>query len=153
MTLHAFRLGLLFLVFAAWSPISAQEPQYLETGGLAIETQSGNRFVFEVELALTQEQQGRGLMFRESLPANGGMLFIFPQAREASFWMKNTPLSLDIIFIREDGVIANIAERTEPFSERSIPSAGVVRGVLEVNAGTTAQLAIKAGDRVVFPLQ
>lgn len=152
MTLHALRLGLLVIAVAAWSPLAAQEPQYLETGGLAIETTSGNRYVFEVELALTREQQQQGLMFRESLPPNGGMLFVFPQAREASFWMKNTPLSLDIIFIREDGVIANIAESTEPFSERSIPSAGIVRGVLEVNAGTTAQLSIKAGDRVVFPL-
>ncbi len=152
MTANAIKSGLFFLALFLWTPASAQEPQQLQTGGLAIETKAGSRYVFEVELALTPEQQQRGLMFRENLPPNGGMLFVFPQAREASFWMKNTPLSLDIIFIREDGTIANIAERTEPFSEKSIPSDGIVRGVLEVKGGTTAQLSISAGDRVVFPL-
>lgn len=152
MTVNSLKSGLLFLALFLCTPAFAQDSQRLQTGGLAIETQGGNRYVFEVELALTPEQQQKGLMFRESLPPNGGMLFVFPQAREASFWMKNTPLSLDIIFIRDDGTIANIAERTEPFSEKSIPSDGIVRGVLEVNGGTTAQLSIAAGDRVVFPL-
>lgn len=153
MTVNALKSGLLLVALFFWGSALAQEAQQLQTGGLAIETKTGNRYIFEVELALTPEQQQRGLMFRESLPPNGGMLFVLPQAREASFWMKNTPLSLDIIFIREDGTIANIAERTEPFSEKSIPSDGVVRGVLEVKGGTTAQLSITAGDRVVFPLQ
>lgn len=168
--MHALKTGFLLLALlvslpalappaaaqqAAQSPQVAQasQAQKLETAPLAIETAGGNRYVFEVELALTPQAQGRGLMFRESLPPNGGMLFIFPVERPASFWMKNTPLSLDIIFIRADGTIANIHEQTEPFSEASLPSDGYVLSVLEVKGGTAAQLSIKAGDRVVFPVE
>ena len=150
----AFRTAAALLIVLLMHPAAAQQqPQMLESAPLAIETMAGNRYVFEVELALTPQQQGQGLMFRQSLPPNGGMLFIFPRERPASFWMKNTPLSLDIIFIRADGTIANIAAQTEPFSEESLPSDGPVKSVLEVKGGTAAQLSIRAGDRVIFPLE
>jgi uncharacterized membrane protein (UPF0127 family) len=106
---------------------------------------------FAVELAVTPEETARGLMFRRELPEGTGMLFDFKTERPVEFWMKNTPLSLDIIFIRADGRILRIAENTEPFSERLIPSGGPVRGVLEVIAGTARKLGIAPGDRVAHP--
>lgn len=146
--------ALVFLSFVGGLSANAQSgPQeQLETRGLAIETQTGERYVFDVELALTPQQQQRGLMYRTTMPANSGMIFIFSQDRPASFWMKNTYLSLDIIFIRSDGIIANIARGTVPCSEESVPSDGPVRAVLELNAGTTQLLSIEAGDRIDFPL-
>jgi uncharacterized protein len=107
---------------------------------------------FMVELALTPEEQARGLMFRRSVPEGQGMLFDFKREQELSFWMKNTLVSLDIIFIRADGRILRIAENTEPLSERMIPSFGPARAVLEVAAGTTRKLGIAAGDRVSHPI-
>ncbi len=107
---------------------------------------------FQVELAVTPEETARGLMFRKELPEGRGMLFDFKTDRPVSFWMKDTPLPLDIIFIRGDGRILRIAENTEPFSERLIPSGGPVRGVLEVIAGTARKLGIAPGDRVAHPM-
>ena len=151
--MRMFARSLFLLVLLSALPAQAQQqPQQLRTAPLTIETEDGNRFDFVVELALTPQQQGRGLMFRESLPPNGGMLFIFPRERPASFWMKNTPLPLDIIFIRSDGTIANIHEQTEPFSEDSLPSEGPVLSVLEVRGGTTAQLSIEPGDKVIYSI-
>jgi uncharacterized membrane protein (UPF0127 family) len=108
--------------------------------------------VFAVELAATPEETSRGLMFRESLPEGQGMLFDFGRDQELSFWMKNTPLSLDMIFIRSDGRIHRIAQNTVPMSERLVPSAGPVRAVLEVVAGTARKLGIAPGDLVAHPI-
>ncbi len=114
---------------------------------LEIATQSGVR-AFAVEVVATEEERQKGLMFRKELPEGNGMLFDFKVEAPVSFWMKNTYISLDMIFIRADGRIASIAENTEPMSERLVPSAGPVRGVLEVIAGTSRKLGIKPGDRV-----
>jgi uncharacterized protein len=108
---------------------------------------------FNVEVARTTAEQERGLMFRTNLPADGGMLFTpYPAAgggpREASFWMKNTPSPLDIIFIRPDGTIAAIAANTEPYSEKSSKSGEPVSAVLEINGGKSAELGIAPGDKV-----
>jgi uncharacterized protein len=104
-----------------------------------------------VELALTPEQHERGLMYRQSLPADSGMLFIFPGTEIRSFWMKNTPLPLDMIFIDDDKEIVGIVENTVPFStnNRTIPRPA--RYVLEVNGGFAAQHGIKAGQSVDIP--
>lgn len=152
--MRVIAIGFLLLATLAGPSATAQQAEapQLETAPLTIETAAGNLYRFTVELALTPEQQGRGLMFRESLPPNGGMLFVLPRERPASFWMKNTPLSLDIIFIRADGTIANIHRATTPFSEESLPSQGPIKSVLEVRGGTTAQLAIKPGDRVGYEI-
>jgi len=107
---------------------------------------------FMVELALTPAQQSQGLMFREDMAADHGMLFVFSDVRPHSFWMKNTLIPLDIIFIRADATIAHIAERTIPLSETPIPSGEPVRSVLELNGGATERLGIKVGDRVSHPL-
>lgn len=108
---------------------------------------------FRVEVAKSAAEQQRGLMFRTDIPKNGGMLFYpYPAEgggpREASFWMKNTPSPLDIIFIRSDGTIAHIAENTVPFSEEPIPSGEPVGAVLEIIGGRAAELGIAEGDKV-----
>ena len=103
---------------------------------------------FAVELATNNEERERGLMFRKELPEGQGMLFDFERDQPVAFWMHNTYISLDMIFIRGDGRIAHIAENTEPMSDRLIPSGGPVRAVLEVIAGTARKLGIAPGDRV-----
>jgi hypothetical protein len=108
--------------------------------------------VFAVELAVTDEERERGLMFRRSVPEGQGMLFDFKRDQDISMWMKNTYVSLDMIFIRGDGRILRIAENTDPESERIIPSGGPVRAVLEVVAGTARKFGIAPGDRVASPI-
>ena len=101
---------------------------------------------FEVEVAATGAEQARGLMFRTELADDKGMLFPYPKPGILSFWMKNTIISLDIIFINEDGSIANIARNTKPYSTDSVSSINPTIAVLEVRAGLTNELGIKAGD-------
>jgi hypothetical protein len=118
---------------------------------LEIATRTGVH-VFAVEMAVTPEQQAKGLMFRRELPEGQGMLFDFQTEQPASFWMKNTYISLDMIFIRADGRILRVAENTVPHSEALVSSGGPVRAVLEVIAGTAKKLGIAAGDRVAHPI-
>ncbi len=119
-----------------------------ETSEVVIETRDGKRHDFRVELALNQRQRMQGLMYRPKLAPGAGMLFDYGRETPIAMWMKNTIVPLDMLFIGADGVIVNSAERTVPGSLAPIPSDGPVRAVLEVNAGTTARLGIKAGDRV-----
>jgi len=137
---------LLAACFAMASWVCAAELQNLE-----IVSQSGVH-VFSVELANTDQERERGLMFRKELADGHGMLFDFETERSVAMWMKNTLIPLDMIFIRADGRIANIAESTEPMSTRIIPSRGVVRAVLEVAGGTAKRLGIEVGDRVAHPM-
>lgn len=106
---------------------------------------------FTVEVAGSREQQQRGLMFRESLAPDEGMLFPYPVPAPQSFWMRNTVIPLDIIFIDPDGLIANIAANTTPYSLDPIPSLGPVIGVLEIDGGRAGELGIEVGDRVSWP--
>ena len=103
---------------------------------------------FTVEVARTPEQQATGLMFRRSLPANRGMLFPYDPPVPASFWMKDTLIPLDIIFIRADGHIARIAANTVPESLEPVPAGEPVAAVLELRGGRSAELGIGEGDRV-----
>lgn len=114
---------------------------------LAIQTARG-RIVYHVEVARSEAEQQKGLMFRTSLPDRGGMLFPFDRVRPATFWMKNTPLPLDIIFIRPDGTIARIAAQTTPYSLDMIDSGEPVKAVLEIMGGAAAKAGIAEGDRV-----
>jgi len=107
---------------------------------------------FEVELATTEAEREKGLMFRKQLPEGHGMLFDFPQDQEVAFWMQNTYIPLDMIFIQGDGRILRIAENTTPLSTKLIPSNGPVRAVLEVIGGTAEKLGIAPGDKVAFPI-
>ena len=112
----------------------------------------GGVHVFAVEMAVTPEQQAQGLMYRKELPEGQGMLFDFRREQEATFWMRNTYVPLDMIFIRADGRIHRIAANTTPLSEALVSSGGPVRAVLEVVAGTAKKLGIVAGDRVAHPI-
>ena len=119
----------------------------LEQVPLTIES-SGKTHRFIVEVAETGEQQAQGLMFRKSLAPDRGMVFPRDPPGDASFWMKNTLIPLDMIFIRTDGTIARIAENTVPMSLDPVPSLEPVGAVLEIAGGRSAELGIKAGDRV-----
>src|SRR5262249_40017471 len=126
--------------------IAAQQLQQLE-----IATKNGVQ-IFGVEMAVTPDEQARGLMFRRELPEKQGMLFDFHREQPTSFWMKTTYIPLDMIFIRTDGRILRIAENTVPLSEILVPSGGPVRAVLEVIGGTAKKLGIAPGDRVSHPI-
>src|SRR6187549_1574021 len=118
---------------------------------LEIVTKNGVH-VFSVELATTDKERETGLMYRKELPDGKGMLFDFSPEQQISMWMKNTYISLDMIFIRADGQILRIAENTEPESTKIISSGGLAKGVLEVIGGTAQKYGIQPGDRVAHPL-
>jgi len=103
---------------------------------------------FRVELARSDAEQETGLMFRTAMGADEGMIFPMSPPRRAAFWMRNTVIPLDIIFIGADHRILNVAANAVPYDESPLPSAGAVSGVLELNGGRAAQLGIGAGDRV-----
>ena len=108
--------------------------------------------IFSVEIADTEAQREKGLMFRKKLPEGQGMLFDFHEEQPVSFWMQNTYIPLDMIFIRGDGSILRIVENAEPLSTKLIPSGGPVLAVLEVIGGTAHKLGIAPGDRVAHPI-
>ena len=136
-----------FVLFALLFAAGPVRPAGLET--LEIASKTGVH-AFAVEIADTEAARTKGLMFRKELPEGQGMLFDFDQEQEVGFWMENTYIPLDMIFIRGDGRILRIAENTQPLSTRIIPSGGPVRAVLEVIAGTARKLGIAPGDRVGF---
>jgi uncharacterized protein len=103
---------------------------------------------FVTEVARTTAEQAKGMMFRTEMPENTAMLFPFPQPKQASFWMKNTVIPLDIIFIRPNGTIESIAENAVPYSLESVLSGEPVGAVLEIRGGLSAELGIRPGDRV-----
>ena len=109
---------------------------------------SGGTHRFTVEVARTPEQQAQGLMHRQSLAPDRGMLFPYDPPQNASFWMKNTLIPLDLIFIRENGTVALISANTVPMSLDPIPSLEPVAAVLEIAGGRAAELGIAAGDKV-----
>jgi uncharacterized membrane protein (UPF0127 family) len=116
---------------------------------LTIVDDNGHRHAFEVEMATTPGEQETGLMFRTTVPADGGMLFLFPTVQPEPFWMKNTLVPLDMVFINPDGTIRAIAENTVPYSLAPVDSGGPVLAVLELQGGLTAKEAISVGDRVI----
>ena len=125
----------------------ATAPSGLDLASLTI--QSGDTTqAFTVEVARTAQEQARGLMFRTELAPDKGMIFPFSETRPANFWMKNTQISLDIIFVRSDGTIESIAANTVPYSEEGVPSGEPVAMVLELVAGRSAELGLKSGDVV-----
>lgn len=140
--------GLVLLLLTASACDSAAPPG---PGEAVVETASGSHR-FSVELAVTPEEQARGLMYRDEMDADHGMLFDFGAEREAYFWMRNTYISLDMIFVKADGTIHRIAEHTMPLSDRIVPSNGPVRAVFEVVAGTSRRLQMKPGDKVRHPI-
>ena len=137
----------LSLLLAALAPAaSAESPLYC----LQVATEGGV-VAFRVEIAATPAAMARGLMGRRQLPATEGMLFVYPSPRHASFWMKNTLIPLDMVFIGADARIGRIAAEAEPLSLEPIPSGMPVRAVLEIGGGEADRLGLAPGDRVRFP--
>lgn len=131
--------------------IAANAPRH-PTSGLAVVpltiTAKTGAHKFKVEVAGTTEEQAKGLMFRTAMGADEGMIFPMDPPRMASFWMRNTVIPLDLIFIGKDHKILNIAANAVPYDETPLISSGRVIGVLELNGGRAAQLGIAAGDKV-----
>ena len=115
-------------------------------------TAGGRDLKFEVDLATNDAERSRGLMFRKELGAYEGMLFDFYQEMQVSFWMKNTLIPLDMVFIAGDGTIKHVHANATPLSTDTIPSQFPVRAVLEINGGSARLLGIKPGDKVKHPI-
>jgi uncharacterized protein len=137
-------IGLLPAPFAPAATVEAA----MRRETLTIETQAG-RPVFEIEVAESPDDKAKGLMFRAKIPDGTGMLFPYGSPMEITMWMKNTYASLDMVFIRGDGIVHRIETNTEPMSERVIASEGLVTAVLELAAGAAAKFGIKPGDRII----
>ena len=131
-------------------PLYAQQIIEFERSSLQIKTKSKRVHEFSVELAESSEQKTRGLMFRQEMGANEGMLFLHKRDRVLTMWMANTFLPLDMLFIEADGRIARIEKDTIPQSREIVSSRQRVRAVLEFNAGTAQKLGIAVGDRVIY---
>lgn len=130
---------------------AAQEAVHPESGLTVVPltvSHDGKTHKFRVELARSSQEQAKGLMFRTAMGANEGMLFPFDPPRDASFWMKNTVIPLDIIFIGTDGKVLNISANAAPYSLEPRSSEGVTKAVLELNGGRAAELGIAPGARV-----
>jgi uncharacterized membrane protein (UPF0127 family) len=124
--------------------------EVLEKQPLTFITATGKHRI-TVEVADSDQERSTGLMFRQSLGDEEGMIFIYPRDEPISMWMKNTYISLDMIFVRGDGIVHRIASDTEPFSEQTISSDENVRAVIEMKAGSARRLGIKSGDKVEHP--
>ncbi|HVV93950.1 MAG TPA: DUF192 domain-containing protein [Hyphomicrobiales bacterium] len=117
---------------------------------LTVET-AGGAYVFHVEIAADEAARTQGLMYRRALAPDAGMLFVFDATAPVSFWMKNTYIPLDMVFIRADGVVHRVEANAEPLSERPIDSGAPVRYVLEIAGGRAAAIGLKRGDKVLIP--
>ena len=142
---------LAFLLIPATAAAQDARPDelldYGPTETLVIESESGDR-TFEVEVADTLAEQAQGYMWRESIPDGTGMLFEFDEPKVATIWMKNTPLPLDILFVRANGRILKIEHSAQPYKLRSASSEAPVSAVIELLGGTSKDLGILPGDRV-----
>lgn len=144
--IHAVQCNVLLALLCVLTfSVQAKDP-VLEQ--LTIQTATGATINYQIEVARTSAQMQRGLMFRDTLPEDRGMLFIYKPERRARMWMKNTILPLDMLFIDAKGEIINIARNTTPYSLDRIDSGGEVRGVLELNAGQADKHGIVIGDTV-----
>ncbi len=143
------RLTLAFLgfVLAAQAPVQAAAPRRLPVEKVVIETRSGPR-PFKMEIAADDASRSRGLMHRAHLAPNAGMLFDFKRPLMVAFWMKDTPLPLDMLFVRADGTISTVAANAVPNSTVEISSAEPVQVVIEIGGGQARALGIVPGDRV-----
>lgn len=132
-------------------PVEGRPPVFSSIN-LEIRTAHGRSHLFSAEVAITPEQQEYGLMFREALAPDAAMLFVYDPPQMVSFWMKNTRLPLDMLFLRADGEIVKIIPRAEPYDLTPKNSDQPVGGVVEINGGEAEQLGIAVGDRVIYDL-
>jgi uncharacterized membrane protein (UPF0127 family) len=143
----------LFLFVQLVALLAASTPGLAEMRkeALKLVTATGTH-TFQVEIAETPAEKARGLMFRRSLADDAGMIFPYTPPQEATMWMRNTYIPLDMVFIRQNGTVHRIEVHTEPFSEAVIASAGDVAAVLELKAGTAARIHLAPGDKVLSSL-
>lgn len=158
--MRGYLLGAIAVALVACSPGSGDAAPQSSQSAPAVHPVSGLPVVplkvtsgskvhqFRVELARTPQEQAKGLMFRTEMGVDEGMIFPFDPPRGASFWMRNTVIPLDLIFVAPDGRISNLAANAIPYDETPLTSIGEARAVLELNGGRAAQLGIKPGDRV-----
>ena len=135
----------LCLVICMLTSLAARAQGGLEP--LEITTASGQH-TFQVEIANNEASREKGLMFRRFMPADRGMLFEFEKNEPVAFWMKNTYIPLDMVFIAPDGTVTHIAAKAEPLSEAIVPSGGPCIAVLELNGGVAARIGLAPGDKV-----
>jgi uncharacterized membrane protein (UPF0127 family) len=141
----------LVLTFASGCALAASGPQTgLPVETITIDTKAGPH-PFQVEIAADDQSRETGLMFRKSMAPDAGMLFDFHEPQEVSFWMENTILPLDMLFVRANGTIARIKENATPYSRENIPSGEPVQYVIELNAGRAKALGIQQGGHVHIP--
>jgi uncharacterized membrane protein (UPF0127 family) len=146
---HRITSALAALFFIVALPAFAQQPVKFDKETLIIQTASGKRLNFTVEIADTNELRERGLMYRKEMAEDAGMIFDFGVARRVQMWMENTILPLDMLFVDSTGTIRGIKENAVPYSEDIIDSVVEVKYVVELNAGASAKLGIKPGDKVM----
>lgn len=130
--------------------INSKAQQTLPIERITIVSQSGGELYFDVEIADDNDERRIGMMYRTEVPDNTGMLFIFDDVAERRFWMKNTLVALDLLFITEDGVVHSIQHNAEPESLRLLESHGAVKAVLEIGGNVAAEKGIDVGDRVIY---
>jgi len=141
---------MLFIMVLGSPKATAEQDFVFKTQKVEIINSLGGKYLFKTEIADTNRLRARGLQFRTSLPIGSAMLFDFKTTKPVNFWMKNTAIPLDMLFVTDQGVISWIVENTTPFSLDIIPSNGAVRSVIEVRAGTAKKLNIKVGDKANF---
>jgi uncharacterized membrane protein (UPF0127 family) len=139
-----------FLTLAFPGVVHAASPPALPVETITIDTKAGPH-PFSVEVAADDESREKGLMYRMSMAPDAGMLFDFHTPQLVSFWMENTVLPLDMLFVRADGTIARIKENATPYSRENIPSGEPVEFVIELNGGRAAALGITEGGRIHTP--
>lgn len=145
--------SLVFLCLALLGTSAQANPELDERFGRDVLIVEASRWAchrFDIYVALTEAQRNRGLMFVRKLPATTGMLFVYSGDRVASMWMKNTFISLDMVFARLDGTVSSVIANTEPQSLKSQSAIEPVAFVLELNAGTAARLAIDENSRIFW---
>jgi uncharacterized membrane protein (UPF0127 family) len=145
--LPTMTIALLIGALHAWT-FAAGIPQHLPVTSLEIRTTANDSHTFQVSVATKPEDRQRGLMYVKDMRPDQGMLFELGEPRVASMWMKNTPLPLDMVFIRDDGSISSIVRNTEPYSRTAIHSNEPIIAVLELLGGTCDRLGINVGDIV-----
>ncbi len=144
-------LGCIHVVGSSYADTRMQEPQDLEKIVLKVIRSGNSSILFNVEVADSARERAIGMMFRKDVKKQSGMLFLFQDNKERFFWMKNTFVSLDILFLDTRGVIQHIHEHAVPRSVARIPSNGSSVAVLEIGAGEAERLNIDVGDRVIYP--
>ncbi len=149
--LFAAGVFIIGFIVSAIVTLTHKEVPSFPKADLTITLADGTVIPFHVEVATTPLQHEYGLMFRKNLGAHEGMIFIFDKEQPVSFWMKNTFIPLDMLFVRENGVIAKITPDAKPFDETPLSSGEPVHSVIELNAGAARENHVAVGDKVILP--